>query len=53
MQNTLPFDAVVEVSATDLDALRAVLSRSGGAGLVQADVAVVTREAVLWDRLVA
>jgi hypothetical protein len=48
LQGNLPFDAVVEVSATDLPALRNVVT---GDVLNSADVAMVTREAVLWDRM--
>lgn len=49
--NTLPYQAVVELSASDVPALAAALG-SGADGLIQAaDLAVVTREAVLWDRL--
>jgi len=43
--NTLPYSAVVELSASTLPNLGADI------GERLADVAVVTREAVLWDRL--
>lgn len=49
--NTLPYEAIVELSASDLPALAAVVGRDGRGLLSEADVAVVTREAVLWDRL--
>jgi hypothetical protein len=45
--NTLPYSAVVELSAGNVPDLEAAAS----ALLGDADVAVVTREAVLWDRL--
>ncbi len=45
--NTLPYSAVVELSASNVPDLEAAAS----ALLGDADVAVVTREAVLWDRL--
>jgi len=45
--NTLPYAAIVELSAYDVPALEAAT----GDLLQAADVAVVTREAVLWDRL--
>jgi len=45
--NTLPFAAVVELSASTLHDLQS----AAGERLADADIAVVTREAVLWDRL--
>lgn len=45
--NTLPYRAVVELSASNVPDLEAAASELLG----DADVAVVTREAVLWDRL--
>ena len=45
--NTLPYGAVVELSANNVPDLDAATSELLG----DADVAVVTREAVLWDRL--
>jgi len=44
------YQAVVEVSAISLDALKQVLSE-GKAAWKKSDLAVVAREAVLWDRL--
>lgn len=49
--NTLPYQAVVEISAPDLPALCAAVGPEGSGLLPEADVAMVTREAVLWDRL--
>lgn len=47
--NTLPYAAVVELSASSVPRLAAAI---GGDGLLAAsDLAVVTREAVLWNRL--
>lgn len=49
--NALPYAAILEASAPGLAALAAAVG-DAPAGLLQAaDVAVVTREAVLWDRL--
>mgnify|MGYP001820140846 CR=1 FL=1 len=45
--NTLPHAAVVELSACNVPSLEA----AAGKLLAGADVTVVTREAVLWDRL--
>jgi hypothetical protein len=45
-----PYQAVVEVSAVSLDALKQVLSKTADAWK-RSDLAVVAREAVLWDRL--
>ncbi len=47
--NTLPFSAVVEFAASGVEALRGAMDRLDAAA--RADVAMVTREAVLWDRL--
>jgi len=49
---TYPYQAVVEVSAVSLDALKQVLGRAAAAWK-RSDLAVVAREAVLWDRFVA
>jgi len=49
--NTLPYAAVVELSASDLPALERAVGESEDGLFARADVAVVTREAVLWDRL--
>ncbi len=51
LQGGLPYAAVVEVSAADLPALREVIAHAGEGVLQAADVAMVTREAVLWDRM--
>jgi hypothetical protein len=51
--NTLPYDAVVEVAAEDQATLKSVVEGDGSSLLADADIAVVTREAVLWDRLSA
>lgn len=48
--NTLPYQAVVELSAVDLPGLAAAVGPDGKL-LSEAEVAVVTREVVLWDRL--
>lgn len=53
MKNTLPYAAIVELSASSVEGLKAVLGTAGVAPLGGADVTVVTREAVLWDRLTA
>lgn len=48
--NTLPYAAIVELSAASVSALAEAVS--GHDGLISAaSVAVVTREAVLWNRL--
>ena len=50
--HTLPYQAVVELSTHDVPTLAAALGASEGSPLLSAaDLAVVTREAVLWDRL--
>lgn len=46
---TLPFHAVVELSASSIPALVAALDASKG--LPASEVAVLTREAVLWNRM--
>jgi hypothetical protein len=48
--NTLPYQAIVELSAGSVPDLAKAVG-SGGDALGKADVAVITREAVLWDRL--
>jgi len=48
--NTLPYEAVLELSAASAPALAAAVSSSSDL-LAAADLAVITREAVLWDRL--
>jgi hypothetical protein len=47
----LPYKAVVEVSAVDLANLKTIIEPGATAPWRGADLAVVTREAVLWDRL--
>lgn len=49
--NTLPYQAVVELSASSVPALAAALEAQWQDMLSASEVAVVTREAVLWDRL--
>ncbi len=49
--NTLPYEAIVELSAGDLLSLGRAARGGGDGWLSTADVSVVTREAVLWDRL--
>ena len=48
--NTLPFSSVVEISAPAVALLAGVIDQAGGGLLHDADLAVVTREAVLWHR---
>ena len=50
MSVDLPFPAVAEVSAPSLEGLRVVLGGAGDAWR-EADVAAITRECVMWDRL--
>lgn len=49
--NTLPYEAVVELSAPSVSSLSGALESNGEGLLPAADLAVVTREAVLWDRM--
>jgi len=49
--NTLPYEAVLELSTSDIPALGKALGTQEDGLLAAADLAVVTREAVLWDRL--
>ena len=49
--NTLPYHAVVEIAAQDLPGLAKAVEGDGAVRLAAADVTVVTREAVLWDRM--
>lgn len=49
--NTLPYEAVVELSASDVPTLAEAVGAGATGLLAEADVAVVTREAVLWDRI--
>lgn len=49
--NTLPYAAVVELSASSVSALAEALTTDGEALHAAADVTIVTRDAVLWDRL--
>jgi len=49
--NTLPYTAVVELSASDIPTLVSVVGTSGTGLHATADLTVVTREAVMWDRL--
>jgi hypothetical protein len=50
MQSTLPYLAILELSASSLPRLQAALEAAHSPSR-DADVAVVTREAVLWDRM--
>ncbi len=50
MTNTLAHAAVVEVSTIGLPALASVLDAGAAAPFRRANRAIVTREAVLWDR---
>jgi hypothetical protein len=52
MESPLPYEAVVELSASSLPRLQAALE-AAHAPFRDADVAVVTREAVFWDRMPA
>lgn len=47
--NTLPFAAVVELAASGIEALKETMDSVGA--VERAALAMVTREAVLWDRL--
>jgi hypothetical protein len=47
----LPYQATVELSASSLAALKTIMEPGEDAAWRQADLAVVTREAVLWDRI--
>jgi hypothetical protein len=49
--NTLPYEAVVELSAASVPTLAAAIAADGGDLLPASDLAVVTREAVMWNRL--
>lgn len=49
--NTLPYEAVVELSASSIPTLAAALEAQGPGLLSTDDLGVITREAVLWDRL--
>ena len=49
--NTLPYAAVVELSASSVSTLAAAIGSTRDGLLAASDLAVVTREAVLWDRL--
>jgi hypothetical protein len=51
MDSRLPFKAVVEVSAIDLATLKTIIEPTDSAPWRKADVAVVTRETIMWDRL--
>lgn len=49
--NTLAYEAVVELSASSIARLKAALGTGASALTSACDVAVITREAVLWNRL--
>jgi hypothetical protein len=50
-KSVLPYRATVEVSASCLAALKTIIEPGQDAVWRQADLLVVTREAVLWDRI--
>jgi hypothetical protein len=50
--NTLPYQAVVELSASDVPTLAKAVGPEREGVLAESDLAMVTREAVLWNRLV-
>jgi hypothetical protein len=50
MKSTLPYEAVLELSASSISRLVGAL-QAGAAPFRSADVAVLTREAVFWDRV--
>ena len=47
----LPYEAIVEISASSVPILTRVMTTSGAPALRDADVSVVARECVLWDRI--
>jgi hypothetical protein len=49
--NTLPYAAVIEMSACSIPALASAVGSNGKGPLSASDLAVITREAVLWDRM--
>jgi len=49
--NTLPFAAVLELSCSSIAGLNAALGFGSDSLLSTADLAVVSRDAVLWDRI--
>lgn len=49
--SSLPYEAVVELASAGLADLQAVLEPASEHAWREAEVAVVTREAVLWDRV--
>ncbi len=49
--NTLPYMAVVELSAQNVPELEKAVNPVSGNLFAEADVAVVTRPAVMWDRI--
>ena len=49
--NTLKYEAIVEVSASSIPDLAAALESNGEDLMLKSELAVVTREAVFWDRM--
>lgn len=50
--NTLPYQAIVELSSSSLSSLADSIGPDGQDALQASDLGVITRDAVLWDRLV-
>ena len=50
-EQLLSYEAVVEVATRDVASLQAVLTDDAEAPWRKADLAVITREAILWDKL--
>ena len=51
MSSQIPYKSVLEVSAGSLEQLTAALGADATAPWRDADLCVITRECVLWDRL--
>lgn len=49
--NTLPYSAIVELSTSSIESLAGAVETDRSDLLNDADLTVVTRDAVLWDRL--
>jgi hypothetical protein len=50
-KSVLPYRATVEISASSLPALKTIMEPGQDAAWRRADVTVIAREAVLWDRI--
>jgi hypothetical protein len=50
-ESVLPYKATIEVSASSLAALKTIMEPAQDAAWRRADLTVITREAVLWDRI--